>query len=244
MKSVASSLRYNSIFQNSRNKLNYGRVFADNRHVKSLTNNGSFEAASLNFRTRYSSTNPFSSKSTNEESRIPRKTENYFAILKLGENPKFTIDDHELKKTYKRLMTDLHPDRVVNRSDGMTANDLHELASEVTQAYDVVSKPHSRAMHLLDLLGVPINENDSGDVVGHEFLMKVMIAREQVDDASTDSERYKLLEDNDKRVKACCEALDHSIQDNNYADAKRLAAELQYWNRVENTIKENMSSVR
>lgn len=172
------------------------------------------------------------------------KSENYFTILKLGDEPKFTINEKELKAVYKTLMTDFHPDRVMNRSDGRTADDLHEMASAVTRAYDVISKPHLRAMYLLDILGMPINENDSGDLVGSEFLMEVMMVREQVDDATNDEQRAQLLRENTERIQSCCIALDLAVEEVTYSKAKRLAAELQYWNRVENTIKENMSDVR
>merc|ERR1719215_20200 len=164
----------------------------------------------------------------------------YFSIFQLSH--KFTIDDKDLKAAYKNLMTDLHPDKAFSR-DEAKIGDEELTASAVTHAYSVISKPHLRAMHLLELKGMPLDENDGGDLVGGEFLMEVMMIRETIDDANDDKELKQLLEENQERIYACCVALDDAFQNKENELAKRLAAKLQYWNRVEGIIKEKMDGI-
>jgi len=164
----------------------------------------------------------------------------HFATL--GIQPSFAINRDDLKSTYKTLMNELHPDRHMGKTDAeMEA--LHDSASAVTRAFEELSKPHLRAMHLLDISGLPLDENDSGELVGNEFLMTIMMVRENVEDANSDEKLQQLLKENDDRVQQCCVELDAAFEAGDYATAKKLSAQLQYWSRVEETIKENVDSV-
>ena len=82
----------------------------------------------------------------------------HFATL--GIQPSFTINQDDLKSMYKTLMGKLHPDRRIGTESEAEMQALHDSASAVTRAFEELSKPHLRAMHLLDISGVPINEND------------------------------------------------------------------------------------
>ena len=166
---------------------------------------------------------------------------NHFKTL--GIEPKFSQDLSLLKNEYKRLMGELHPDRHAAHKSAAEMEDLHNMASAVTRAYDIISKPHTRAMHFLDVTGIPINENDNGEIIGEDFLMKVMMIREEVDDADSDKVRKEYLNDNNERMEKCCKDLEFAIESENYDLAKQLASELQYWKRVEDTIIESIDNV-
>lgn len=57
-------------------------------------------------------------------------------------------------------MQKLHPDQHRNRSHE-EQDELHNRASIVTHAYHVLSNPHHRAVHLLKLMGKPMEESTS-----------------------------------------------------------------------------------
>lgn len=57
-------------------------------------------------------------------------------------------------------MTELHPDRHTLKPTDEQER-LNNEASKVSRAYDVLRNPHTRATHLLELLGRPMDETVS-----------------------------------------------------------------------------------
>jgi len=78
----------------------------------------------------------------------------------LGIQRSFDLKPEQLKDIYKDYMKKLHPDlnTLKSNSDQIT---IAEQASQVTAAYQILSDPHARAMHLLELLGTPMDEQAS-----------------------------------------------------------------------------------
>jgi DnaJ-domain-containing protein 1 len=68
------------------------------------------------------------------------------------------LDIPTLKKAYKKLMQKLHPDLHRNKSEE-EQDDIHDQASNVTRAYRTLLEPQHRALHLLELMGKPLDEN-------------------------------------------------------------------------------------
>jgi len=54
-------------------------------------------------------------------------------------------------------MSKLHPDLHRNKSEE-EQDELHDQASVVTQAYRTLNNPQHRAMHLLEIMGKPLDE--------------------------------------------------------------------------------------
>lgn len=69
------------------------------------------------------------------------------------------------------------------------------------------------------------------------------MVRENIEDTSSDEKLRHLLKENNGRIQQCCVGLDAAFEKGDYVIAKKLSAQLQYWSRVEETIKENMDSV-
>lgn len=73
----------------------------------------------------------------------------------MGLSRKFNMSHRELKQRYHKLMTEYHPDKHTNKSQ--TERDLmDEKAAIVTHAFQTLTQPHTRATHLLELLGNPV----------------------------------------------------------------------------------------
>jgi molecular chaperone HscB len=153
----------------------------------------------------------------------------------LGLPRKFTVSPTDLKQSYRALMTKYHPDK---HSSGMS-EEVQDMASRITNAFQVLKEPHTRATHLLELVGFPVDETSQTDLVGMEFLMEVMELREDVD--STDPKYLKpIWEETKARIASIVENLDEAFEGEDYSKAMELASQLQYWRRIQTAIYEKM----
>jgi hypothetical protein len=80
----------------------------------------------------------------------------------------YHLDIPTLKKAYKKLMKKLHPDLHRNQSEE-EQDDIHDQASNVTRAYRTLLEPQHRALHLLELMGKPLDERTT--VCTHRILV-------------------------------------------------------------------------
>jgi molecular chaperone HscB len=170
-------------------------------------------------------------------SSAPGNKNNFFEILNISTT--FDVDDEQLKQSYRELMNRHHPDKALSAS----SLEDSQFASLVTRAYDVLKQPHQRACHLLKLLGKPMEETASGEtLVGTDLLLNIMEIREQVDDCNCDDEcLQKLLDENEQRQRECIEQLTKAFALYDLDQALMLTAQLQYWNRIHETIRERMN---
>ena len=156
----------------------------------------------------------------------------------LGVPRTFGLDKEELKGRYRRLMTEYHPDKHTTKTL-MERQEIEEIASQVTSAYQILQEPHTRATHLLELLGNPMEETSKSDLVGMEFLMQVMEIRESVD--TTAPEHLKPIWDETKHhMEELVDELGEAFEQEDYEKAIQLSAQLQYWHRIETAIHEKM----
>lgn len=178
----------------------------------------------------------------------------------------FKINKEQLKRTYRILMKDLHPDRFQHNNDTNHQeqnNNNDQIANEINAAYDILKKPHTRSTLLLEILGIPLQEKEDGaKLVGMEFLMEIMSYREEIDEIiislADDEEKLnknkalqQLLDDSEVRIEDICIRLEHLLSYNEneneqkdiiniQKDALQFTAQLQYWNRIHETIREHM----
>ncbi|KAI3882343.1 hypothetical protein MKX03_018571 [Papaver bracteatum] len=103
----------------------------------------------------------------------------YFQIFGL-ENA-FEIEDTNLEKTYKDWQKKLHPDLVHTKPE-KEKEFAAEQSSRVIDAYRTLRKPLSRAIYLLGLEGVHVDEERT--VSDPEMLAEILDIREAVDEAS------------------------------------------------------------
>ena len=150
-------------------------------------------------------------------------------------------------------MAQYHPDRYHSLHDPSSTStntpksmdELHELSSSITRAYDVLSDPHSRAEHLLELHPAAITENCS-ELADMALLMEVMELREQIDEASDDADILRRLRgQNEERMGRVVKLLGEAFDGRkDMEEARRLTAQLQYWKRIEEKIVDKLSTVK
>ena len=104
---------------------------------------------------------------------------NYFELL--GVPQKFAIDSNVLDQNYRRLQSEVHPDRFAAAPSSERLHSM-QLATEANEAYRTLKNPTVRARYLLQLQGMDVNE-ESNTVMPAEFLMLQMEWRESIEDA-------------------------------------------------------------
>jgi molecular chaperone HscB len=164
-------------------------------------------------------------------------TVDYFERLELPRS--FVVEEKELKQSYRKLMAVLHPDRHMMES-AEDQDQVSEEASQVTTAYSILQNPHERAVHLLELMGRPLEEAASSEVVGMEFLMVIMELREEISETTEQPEFERLVHDNQTRMIDVGVKLGEAFAKEDMDEALKLTAQLQYWNRIDETLREQL----
>ena len=177
---------------------------------------------------------------------------NAFEIF--GVEQSFTVDLAKLKTLYRTLMAKHHPDVAAHQSQNAVDSQKYD-ASIITHAYQQLRNPHKRALHLLELAGHAQDEGTSSLAMDNmEILQQVMEIREEIDSvmiAHADEEDSRdrdaalqpLFHENTQRLQKVCEELTTVFAQKNWPQAQTLVGELQYWNRIDETIRERMDQV-
>jgi molecular chaperone HscB len=133
-------------------------------------------------------------------------SENYFAFF--GLNPIFNIDLQALEANFRKIQSEVHPDRFVT---GTTTEKLHSMqtATLANEAYSTLKSPALRATYLLGLKGIQAN-TETNTSMPADFLMRTMEWRETLEEARQAKDIQAL------------EALHQEMQ----TEAKKLQAEL------------------
>jgi Fe-S protein assembly co-chaperone HscB len=159
-----------------------------------------------------------------------------FRVLELPR--RFAISEADLKANYRKLMIEFHPDKHSGKSK-QEREYADMKASQVTHSFQELKNPHTRAVHLLHLLGNPMDETSKGNLVGNEFLMDVMEIRESV--ASTPATNLEpIWRETRLKIQQVCEELGAAFEQEDTEKALKISAMLQYWHRIEETIHEKM----
>lgn len=110
---------------------------------------------------------------------MPDMHQNHFELFGLPQ--KFEIDLPLLEQNYRKLQSEVHPDRF---AAGTAAERLRSMqwATQANEAYQTLKSPLSRARYLLQLHGVDTQE-DTNTAMPAEFLMRQMEWRESIEDA-------------------------------------------------------------
>ena len=163
-----------------------------------------------------------------------------FAVMEVDR--KFDLSPVELKRSYHRLMAQLHPDK--NHDKPRHIQEALELqATNVTRSYQILQKPTTRATHLLQLLGKvgdTFDESSLRDLMGQPgnvLLMQIMEIREAIEDAGADQKALRnLLHENSHRIDDICVQLALAFEARRLDKAVELTVKLQYYNRIDEAI--------
>ncbi|PKA56988.1 hypothetical protein AXF42_Ash002292 [Apostasia shenzhenica] len=111
----------------------------------------------------------------------------YFQIF--GLEQRYDMRDENLEGKYKEWQKKLHPDLVHSKSEKEKSH-AAEQSARVIDAYRTLSQPLSRALYLLQLAGIHVDEEKI--VMDPELLAEMMEIREAVEETNGHKELMKI----------------------------------------------------
>jgi molecular chaperone HscB len=168
----------------------------------------------------------------------------------------FKIDEELLRTKYHEHMKNLHPDKQNSVRDSNHIDDTDDKAvAAITNSYNILKRPHLRAMHLLKIMNYkPTDQpgNLGDDIDEHsdyltdpsqDFLIEVMDLQELIHDLKTDEELKPYFDENLQRINDTCEQLQNAFETSNIQEFQNLVSKLKYWTRIDETLRNKMTSL-
>ncbi|MED6208685.1 hypothetical protein PIB30_047590 [Stylosanthes scabra] len=151
----------------------------------------------------------------------------YFEIF--GLSKKYDLEGVNLEGKYKDWQKKLHPDLVHSKSQ-KERDFAAEQSARVIDAYRTLSKPLSRAIYMMKLDGVEVDEEQT--ISDPELLAEIMEIREEVEEA-TDSESLKqILSKMEENLKSWSNTFATAFQSRNFEEAQESIRRMTYYSRV------------
>ena len=113
-------------------------------------------------------------KSSFRDGAVSNPARNFFEIFDL--TPGFDIDLELLTGRYRELQRLVHPDKYAHGTD-QDRRIAVQIAANINDAFRILKDPVERALYLLSMLGVTVND-ESAPQLDPEFLMEQMELRE------------------------------------------------------------------
>ncbi|WVZ49800.1 hypothetical protein U9M48_001126 [Paspalum notatum var. saurae] len=157
----------------------------------------------------------------------------YFQIF--GLKREYNIQGNNLEGKYKDWQKKLHPDLVHSKSEkerGFAA----EQSALVIDAYRTLSNPLSRALYLLKLEGIHVDEEKT--INDPELLMEMMEMREAVSDASDSQTLEKIQSQIKGKLETWSASFQEAYDKKDFERAVEATQRMRYYERaVEETVK-------
>jgi molecular chaperone HscB len=163
---------------------------------------------------------------------------NHFALFDLPE--RFRLDAAALDAAYRRLQSEVHPDRYAHATDAERRVAL-QASARVNEAYRALREPVTRAEYLLSLHGIdPRDETDTQ--LPLEFLERQLERREQAAEAA-DARDARTLGAVRDGVRAEADELAAALfvtldEQHAYLDARTAVRELRFLHKVSEDLAE------
>ncbi|XP_031279886.1 iron-sulfur cluster co-chaperone protein HscB homolog [Pistacia vera] len=156
---------------------------------------------------------------------------NYFQIFGLGK--KYEIEDGSLEGKYKDWQKKLHPDLVHSKSEREKEYAAEQSAC-VIEAYRTLRNPLSRAIYIMRLEGVDVNEEET--VSEPELLTEIMEIREAVEDATDSQALNQIKSTMQEKLMHWSNSFANAFQNHKFDDALICIRRMTYYSRVNEEI--------
>ena len=110
--------------------------------------------------------------------------QNHFDLFNLPQQ--FTLDTSALEQAYRRVQSQVHPDKFAAGSDTEKRVAM-QWATRANEAYQTLKNPLKRATYLCELNGVDL-QTESNTAMPRQFLMQQMEWRETLDEVRADKD--------------------------------------------------------
>ena len=144
---------------------------------------------------------------------LPDLHQNHYELF--GLPLQFAINLDTLDQNYRRLQSEVHPDRFAAAPAADRMRSM-QLATQANEAYRILKNPTARARYLLHINGIDTQE-ESNTTMPAEFLMLQMEWREAIEDARAErdiSALERLLKKTQQEAKSLQENLRIALDEN------------------------------
>ncbi|XP_063242070.1 iron-sulfur cluster co-chaperone protein HscB [Bacillus rossius redtenbacheri] len=162
----------------------------------------------------------------------PRKNINFFDILQIDNS--YEISLNKVSSTYRKLQNVLHPDRFVNRSEE-EKNISEEYSSLLNKAYSTVTDPLKRAIYMLELKNVFIQEDS---IQSPEFLMEIMEKNEKLAEVKDVDDVKRMDAENKHVLGQLSKEVADAFKVDDVLKAKEAVIKMKYYTTFNEKIKE------
>lgn len=130
----------------------------------------------------------------------------------------------------------VHPDKFSNRSDD-EQNISSDWSSILNKAYKTLSVPIKRGEYILQQNGMSLPQDNS--VLDKEFLLEMMDRNEEIEEACTPKDIFKLLDKVRKELEENSVLLEESLgRKNDLEQGKSIIVKMKYLTSLESSIKD------
>ncbi|KAK3227053.1 hypothetical protein Dsin_006915 [Dipteronia sinensis] len=155
----------------------------------------------------------------------------YFQIYGLDKN--YEIEDENLERKYKDWQKKLHPDLVHSKSQ-REREYAAEQSARVIEAYRTLTNPLSRAIYILKLEGIDVNEEET--VSDPELLTEIMEIREAVEDAADSKALNEILSPVQEKLIQWSNSFANAFRNQKFDEALNCTRRMTYYDRVNKEI--------
>lgn len=185
------------------------------------------------------------------------------ATFPAGGPPKdsFLVNDRQLRREYRLLQSENHPDIVIGSAALNKAKELdgaeNVFSSLINKGYTTIRNPYTRIAHFIELHHpdhLDITQDDvakslianfqsssnESSLEYKEMLMMVLEAHESLELATNENDLDDLSDENDARIEQSAERIELLLkkQPLNWDNLMMEAIRLKYWVNIQNGIKE------
>ncbi|CAH2073940.1 unnamed protein product, partial [Thlaspi arvense] len=151
----------------------------------------------------------------------------YFQIF--GLENKYELDAGSLESKYKDWQKKLHPDLVHNKSK-KERDYAAEQSAKVTEALRTLTKRLSRAMYIMKLNGIHINEEET--LTDPELLMEIMELREAIAEANDSNALNQIRSQVQDKLKQSSDSFVEAFESQRFDEAVKCIQRMTYYDRA------------
>ncbi|XP_062003741.1 iron-sulfur cluster co-chaperone protein HscB homolog [Rosa rugosa] len=155
----------------------------------------------------------------------------YFQIF--GLERKYDSVEEHLEGKYKDWQKKLHPDLVHSKSE-KEREYAAEQSARVIDAYRTLSKPLARAIYILKLEGVDIDEEET--LSDLDLLSEIMEVREAVEEAPNSQALNQIQSLMQEKLKQWSNSFAEAFESRNFEEAVKAIRRMTYYERVNEEI--------
>lgn len=163
---------------------------------------------------------------------IPESVSYYSYFPGLVAPPKgpFDLDVRAMRREFLKMQQKVHPDHF--SSDDKKRLVAESTSSLLNKAYTTLQQPLSRAEYLLSINGIEMS-SEGEKLTDSDVLMTVMEAREQIEEAQTESDLAEVKQEAKDLIAGELVRLAELFRSGEWQGAKVSAVKLRYWQNIQ-----------